>query len=892
VIDLSAVRLLAGFSPVELARLLPKLEEQSVPAGAVLFQRGEVGDCLYIVRGGLAEARASDEASGADYPLAVFQPGDSFGEMALLTDEPRSATVVALTDLQLWALPKDRFLELVEQTPRLALTIGRLLSERLQATNQAVSSMHTAFDAAAELAYEALDPQTQRFLHRTSPLDPVQPAVVDRALESADSERVLADLAGRLPFVRPVDGGYRYHRLFRDVLTARLLAELGEREHLVWLRHLAACAKDEGQYAQAVWLLAAGEDVDEAESLAVEQGRALLQGGRLDELESLYEALPPPLDSSSGELAELRAELLTAGGRPEEAIEVLEDALRRGDSASSVATDEQAARLVRRYRRLAELNFGLGRTREAVRWLRQAGEAELGDSQATEGLESLAYLPSGAQMAESGPRGLLSLASVSGLRRASGTAGALGGKGVSRPLGFALATVTLLWFFRTEPPTGLSAEGYRALGVLAAAMPLLVFAALDDYLVTLLMAAAWAGLGLVAPRVALSGFATPGWFLVLAVLAVGVALARSGLLYRGVLALLVHVPPNHVVLTLTLAAAGLIFSPAMPNATARTALAAPLALEVSDALGYSRRGRGSAAIGLAVLLGFGQMCALFLTASSSGLLVHSLLPAESRARFGWVNWFLAALPLHVVIFALTYLAVLLLLRPEKKAGHSSERVEAQRQILGRLSRAERLCAAVFVLLLTAFILGPLAGVDPVWPAILAMVLLGATGALDQQGFRNGINWGFLLFFGVMLSMAEVFATLNVDAWLAAAAAAPLAPLASSPALFLLAIGLAGYLLNLVVRWQAACVLMTIVLAPVAAAFGIDPWVIGITALVVTNMWFLPYQSTIYQALYYGTDEQAFSHAQVRPIALAYGAACLLGLLASVPYWQALGLVPR
>jgi DASS family divalent anion:Na+ symporter len=76
-----------------------------------------------------------------------------------------------------------------------------------------------------------------------------------------------------------------------------------------------------------------------------------------------------------------------------------------------------------------------------------------------------------------------------------------------------------------------------------------------------------------------------------------------------------------------------------------------------------------------------------------------------------------------------------------------------------------------------------------------------------------------------------------------------------------------------------------------APLGIEPWVVGMTALVTTNMWFLPYQSTIYQALYYGTDEQAFTHAQVRPIGLAYGLACLLGLVASVPVWRAMGLLP-
>ena len=80
------------------------------------------------------------------------------------------------------------------------------------------------------------------------------------------------------------------------------------------------------------------------------------------------------------------------------------------------------------------------------------------------------------------------------------------------------------------------------------------------------------------------------------------------------------------------------------------------------------------------------------------------------------------------------------------------------------------------------------------------------------------------------------------------------------------------------------------LAPVATALGINPWVVGMIALVATNTFFVPYQSTIYLALYYGAGE-SFDHAQIRPLAWAYAGAVLLGVAVSVPYWRALGLLP-
>src|SRR5262245_29268935 len=98
-IALADAPLFAGLAPVELARLVGEIEEVALPPGGVVFHRGEPGDCVYIVRAGLAEARAGPGEDG-EYPLTLYQPGDSFGESALLIDEPRSTTVVALSELQ------------------------------------------------------------------------------------------------------------------------------------------------------------------------------------------------------------------------------------------------------------------------------------------------------------------------------------------------------------------------------------------------------------------------------------------------------------------------------------------------------------------------------------------------------------------------------------------------------------------------------------------------------------------------------------------------------------------------------------------------------------------------------------------------------------------------
>ncbi len=109
-------------------------------------------------------------------------------------------------------------------------------------------------------------------------------------------------------------------------------------------------------------------------------------------------------------------------------------------------------------------------------------------------------------------------------------------------------------------------------------------------------------------------------------------------------------------------------------------------------------------------------------------------------------------------------------------------------------------------------------------------------------------------------------------------------------MFVLALAILCLALSLVLRWQAAVPIIIVALSPVARTAGIDPWVVAIVTLTASNTFFMPYQSTIYMALYSGTGERLFRHAQVRPLSVAYAFLVLAGLAISVPFWRTLGLL--
>ncbi len=135
---LARVPLLASLDTAQLDAFAEACTALAVQARDPVFRVGDPGDALYIVESGTLEA-VLDEGTASEQVVSRFVPGDFFGEMALLTGQPRSATVRARTDSRLLALAKSHFDRAVADDPGLALRLSRALSARLFDTNEQMS---------------------------------------------------------------------------------------------------------------------------------------------------------------------------------------------------------------------------------------------------------------------------------------------------------------------------------------------------------------------------------------------------------------------------------------------------------------------------------------------------------------------------------------------------------------------------------------------------------------------------------------------------------------------------------------------------------------------------------------------------------------------------------
>lgn len=104
-------------------------EATTFAAGQLVFKAGDPGDTMYIVAEG--EVEILDDSA----LLETAGPGSIVGELALIDDEPRSATVVAKTDCRLVAVDRRRFEYMVQETPLFAISVMKVLADRLRQTN-------------------------------------------------------------------------------------------------------------------------------------------------------------------------------------------------------------------------------------------------------------------------------------------------------------------------------------------------------------------------------------------------------------------------------------------------------------------------------------------------------------------------------------------------------------------------------------------------------------------------------------------------------------------------------------------------------------------------------------------------------------------------------------
>jgi len=107
-----------------------QIDLKPIPAGQTLFKEGDRGNFMYVLMSGTAEIIVRDKL------VETAVPGVIVGEMAIIDDSIRSATVVAKSDCKFLPIERERFNFLVQKKPEFALHVMRVMAERLRKADE------------------------------------------------------------------------------------------------------------------------------------------------------------------------------------------------------------------------------------------------------------------------------------------------------------------------------------------------------------------------------------------------------------------------------------------------------------------------------------------------------------------------------------------------------------------------------------------------------------------------------------------------------------------------------------------------------------------------------------------------------------------------------------
>ncbi|HVX98742.1 MAG TPA: cyclic nucleotide-binding domain-containing protein, partial [Pseudorhodoplanes sp.] len=656
---LARAELFSGLDRLTLAKLAANLDTVSFRKGEAACNQGEPGDSLYLVSEGTfgVYVRGADDRPAVR--VAELTRGGCFGEMALLTGEPRSATVLADGDGELLRLDHERFTELVRRDPNIGLALSASLSRRLGAASRSIKDSEQFIRDRIDKQIQLLSTSERTNVLRASVLEEASPECLS-VLFGSDGPRVRA-----------------------------LLAELGWHESrppaAVVSTLRAAHARIAGGDAAAGYAREAIDKLCDAllwqDALAVAESYA----PRADFVALFGRALRAGAEMSPDKIVHWLQRLSDDEAASDPVLAAGRDAMRQAQASAEVTPDISVRQRI--------LNLG-------NRLRNRPGQ----------------------------------IASV--FLSAVFVAAAIFASTSSKPLAFVL--------------------------LLAGAIVLWIVAIFPEFVVYLGLVVAWVFLGIAKPSEAVAGFGSTSWISIFAILAIGAALADSGLVFRLGLLLVRRLPKGLFAQGAAYLASGLLLTLLVPASAARTRLLLPTALAAAQSQRFKDRSPESAFLGLAAFIGAGPLLYTFLNGSSSNFLGLGLIPEAARARFDLAFWFIAAAPLAAFVSVGSLAALWFILRPGKTQQTSHAQVELQLSLLGRTTGHEIIMALILTALVVGWNVGPSFGVNPAIVGLASVVAAALAGCISRQSL-NDLNWDFLVSFGVVLGLPPIMTALGIDA---------------------------------------------------------------------------------------------------------------------------------
>ncbi len=438
-------------------------------------------------------------------------------------------------------------------------------------------------------------------------------------------------------------------------------------------------------------------------------------------------------------------------------------------------------------------------------------------------------------------------------------------------------------------PAGLTRLGLSVLAVAAFTILLWLFQVTNNGVAAILMMGLMIVIG-VRPQVALGGFASPSFWILLCVLFYGCAMHKTGLAQRLSYYVLSLFPGTYSGILVAFFVIGLILAFGIPSMTVRTAIMVPIAWALVQSLEIAPRSRGSAlimltSIEMAVLPG----CAL-LYGSLFGPVVDSVFQAK-QLPLSWLGYAKVMTVPTLILCALVLAINPLVMKPEKHLKSSPTFAKEKLNALGSIKREELITIIIVALSIAYWATDRIHHLPSFLIGMFGLAVFALAGIIRDEDIAGGVSWTLLLFIGGVFGLANMIQEYKITDWLAANFLPIAEKLASSSIVLLIVMALAYLVMRLLD--PTGFIAIPVLFLPVSGvmmAAGFPPLVLMAPMLLSVAPFWLSHQN-FWVAMGEGmTSNQAFSAGQRASLANVYAAAVLITIVISVGYWKLIGIL--
>ncbi len=386
-------------------------------------------------------------------------------------------------------------------------------------------------------------------------------------------------------------------------------------------------------------------------------------------------------------------------------------------------------------------------------------------------------------------------------------------------------------------------------------------------------------------------------WLIIMVFALSAGIGKSGLLNRIAIVILSKFPPTYTGAVLAMMTTGTVLSPLIPSVNAKVNILIPFATSTTEEMKIEPRSKGALGLFSACYLPAYLGGNAFITGSVYASVICGFVSsyAESLgaegAVFNFVSWFRAAAVWFIVLLAGTFIFCAFFCKPKEKMEISRDFYQQRLKDMGPMSRNEKIAAAILLVALILWSTSSVHGMDTGMIGWAAICVMCATGLLAPADINAKVPWSLIIFIGSLLGMANYMSSLGWSTTIASVLGPVLSPLVANKFVFVAFLCIFTYLLRfLIIEQNTALVVVMAIFGGLMQAAGINIYVIIFVEFMSSMCWTVPYMNPFAMATLGVAGGKYVTFKEMQKISFVYMLINLVGCLASVPLWYALGFL--